>query len=163
LVLQAGSQAADADQAAESGDTTALALLTGGGFVLLDTTTTAELEAEGFARDLIRAVQDTRKSAGFEVSDRIRLDLVFFDDKDAATFALAAEVDVPTETLTTRFATHRAADSDAELLTATLPSEWLPGLVGAPVEHYVRFEAGQYANQGAVLVAVARENGLIHV
>ncbi|MDJ0325049.1 isoleucine--tRNA ligase [Cryobacterium sp. PH31-AA6] len=163
LVLQTGNQTADSDPAADSGDTTALALLAGGGFVLLDTTTTAELEAEGFARDLIRAVQDTRKSAGFEVSDRIRLDLVFFDDKDAATFALAAEVDVPTETLTTRFATHRVVDSDAELLTATLPSEWLPGLVGAPVEHYVRFEAGQYANQGAVLVAVARENGLIHV
>jgi len=163
LVLQTGGQSADASQGAESGDTTALALLQGGGFVLLDTTTTAELEAEGFARDLIRAVQDTRKSAGFEVSDRIRLDLVFFDDEDAATFALAAGVDVPAETLTTRFATHRASDADAELLAATLPSEWLGDLVGAPVEHYVRFEAGQYANRGAVLVAVARENGLIHV
>ena len=163
LVLQTGGPSADAGQGAESGDTTALALLQGGGFVLLDTTTTAELEAEGFARDLIRAVQDTRKSAGFEVSDRIRLDLVFFDDLDAATFALAAGVDVPAETLTTRFATHRASDADAELLAATLPSEWLGDLVGAPVEHYVRFEAGQYANRGAVLVAVARENGLIHV
>ncbi len=161
LVLQAGNQTADADEPAESGDTTALALLAGGGFVLLDTTTTRELEAEGFARDLIRAVQDTRKSAGFEVSDRIRLDLVFFDDQDAETFALAAGVDVPAETLTTRFATHRAGD--AAVLTAALPSEWLPGLVGAPVEHYVRFDAGQYANQGAVLVAVARENGLVHV
>ena len=163
LVLQTGGQPADAGQGAEPGDTTALALLQGGGFVLLDTTTTAELEAEGFARDLIRAVQDTRKSAGFEVSDRIRLDLVFFDDADAATFALAAGVDVPAETLTTRFATHRASDVDAELLAVALPSEWLGDLVGAPVEHYVRFDAGQYANRGAVLVAVARENGLIHV
>ena len=51
----------------------ALALLPGGGFVLLDTTTTPELEAEGLARDVIRAVQDTRKAAGFDVSDRIRL------------------------------------------------------------------------------------------
>ena len=108
-------------------------------------------------------MQDTRKSAGFEVSDRIRLDLVFFDDADAATFALAAGVDVPAETLTTRFATHRASDVDAELLAVALPSEWLGDLVGAPVEHYVRFDAGQYANRGAVLVAVARENGLIHV
>ncbi|MBG6057569.1 isoleucyl-tRNA synthetase [Cryobacterium sp. MP_M5] len=163
LVLQTGGQPADAGQGTGTGDTTALALLQGGGFVLLDTTTTAELEAEGFARDLIRAVQDTRKSAGFEVSDRIRLDVVFFDDADAATFALAAGVDVPAETLTTRFATHRASDADAELLAATLPSEWLSDLVGAPVEHYVRFEAGQYANLGAVLVAVARENGLVHV
>ena len=53
----------------------ALALLAGGGFVLLDTTTTPELEAEGLARDVIRAVQDTRKAAGFDVSDRIRLQL----------------------------------------------------------------------------------------
>ena len=50
-----------------------IALLPGGGFVLLDTTTTPELEAEGLARDVIRAVQDTRKAAGFDVSDRIRL------------------------------------------------------------------------------------------
>ena len=41
--------------------------------MLLDTTTTPELEAEGLARDVIRAVQDTRKAAGFDVSDRIRL------------------------------------------------------------------------------------------
>ena len=45
----------------------ALAFLAGGGFVLLDTTTTPELEAEGLARDLVRAVQDARKAAGLEV------------------------------------------------------------------------------------------------
>src|SRR6185312_7759924 len=54
---------------------TALALLAGGGFALLDTATTPELEAEGLARDIIRAVQDTRKAAGLDVSDRIRLSL----------------------------------------------------------------------------------------
>ena len=47
----------------------------GGGFALLDTATTPELEAEGLARDIIRAVQDTRKAAGLDVSDRIRLGL----------------------------------------------------------------------------------------
>ena len=57
----------------------ALALLPRGGFVLLDTTTTPELEAEGLARDVIRAIQDTRKAAGFDVSDRIRLALIFTD------------------------------------------------------------------------------------
>ncbi|MEO6309266.1 MAG: isoleucine--tRNA ligase, partial [Leifsonia sp.] len=40
----------------------ALALLAGGGFALLDTATTPALESEGFARDVIRGVQDTRKS-----------------------------------------------------------------------------------------------------
>ena len=52
-------------------DGTALAVLPGGGFVLLDTATTPELEREGLARDLIRAIQDARKAADFDVSDRI--------------------------------------------------------------------------------------------
>ncbi|WP_449277335.1 isoleucine--tRNA ligase [Leucobacter sp. GX24907] len=53
----------------------ALALIAGGGFVLLSTETTPELEAEGVARDAIRAVQEARKQAGLDVSDRIRLTL----------------------------------------------------------------------------------------
>ncbi|MGO3146879.1 MAG: isoleucine--tRNA ligase [Leucobacter sp.] len=65
-------------QAGSSNDETggpALTLLSGGGFVLLDTETTHELEAEGIARDAIRAVQEARKHAGLEVSDRIVLAL----------------------------------------------------------------------------------------
>ncbi len=54
-------------------ESTAIAFLPGGGFVLLDTVTTPELEAEGLARDVIRAIQDTRKAAGLQVSDRITL------------------------------------------------------------------------------------------
>jgi len=53
----------------------ALGLLPGGGFVLLRTETTPELEAEGIARDAIRAVQEARKNAGLAVSDRIVLAL----------------------------------------------------------------------------------------
>ncbi|WP_166984716.1 isoleucine--tRNA ligase [Canibacter zhoujuaniae] len=51
----------------------ALALLAGGGFVLLNTETTPELEAEGIARDAVRAIQEARKQAGLDVSDRIVL------------------------------------------------------------------------------------------
>ena len=40
---------------------------------LLDTDVTPELEAEGQARDLVRAVQQARRDAGLHVSDRIRL------------------------------------------------------------------------------------------
>ncbi|TDD28193.1 isoleucine--tRNA ligase [Kribbella turkmenica] len=50
-------------------------LLAGGGFVVLDTTVTPELAAEGVARDVIRAIQQARREAGLEVSDRIRLSL----------------------------------------------------------------------------------------
>ncbi|WP_157156429.1 isoleucine--tRNA ligase [Diaminobutyricimonas sp. LJ205] len=53
----------------------AITFLPGGGFVLLDAETTEELEAEGLARDVIRAVQQARKDAGLDVSDRIKLRL----------------------------------------------------------------------------------------
>ena len=43
------------------------------GVVVLDTTVTAELETEGLARDLIRTVQQARRTAGLDVSDRISL------------------------------------------------------------------------------------------
>jgi isoleucyl-tRNA synthetase len=43
--------------------------------VILDTTVTPELAAEGLARDVVRAVQQARRDAGFDVSDRIQLRL----------------------------------------------------------------------------------------
>jgi isoleucyl-tRNA synthetase len=43
------------------------------GVVLLDTTVTPELEREGVARDLVRLVQQARRDAGLDVSDRIAL------------------------------------------------------------------------------------------
>jgi isoleucyl-tRNA synthetase len=43
------------------------------GLVVLDTEVTAELEREGLARDLIRQIQQARREAGLDVSDRIRL------------------------------------------------------------------------------------------
>jgi isoleucyl-tRNA synthetase len=41
--------------------------------VMLDTKITAELHAEGLARELINRIQNLRKSAGLDVSQRIRL------------------------------------------------------------------------------------------
>ncbi|NTW40069.1 MAG: class I tRNA ligase family protein, partial [Cellulomonadaceae bacterium] len=49
------------------------AVLAGGGVVLLDTGLDGALLAEGFARDVVRAVQDERKAAGLQVADRIAL------------------------------------------------------------------------------------------
>ena len=45
------------------------------GVVVLDVTLTAELEAEGVARDVVRLVQDARKNTGLDVRDRIDLRL----------------------------------------------------------------------------------------
>jgi len=43
--------------------------------IALDTSITPELEAEGFARDLVRAIQQERKDRDFNVTDRIQLSL----------------------------------------------------------------------------------------
>jgi isoleucyl-tRNA synthetase len=70
---------------ASGGDGSATGMLPGGGFVVLDTAVTPELEAEGVARDLVRAVQQARRDAGLDVSDRIALSLVATADvADAA-------------------------------------------------------------------------------
>ncbi|MFB1297465.1 isoleucine--tRNA ligase [Mycobacterium sp. pW049] len=47
------------------------ALGDGAGLVVLDGTVTPELEAEGWAKDRIRELQELRKSSGLDVSDRI--------------------------------------------------------------------------------------------
>jgi isoleucyl-tRNA synthetase len=67
------------------------------GFVILDTTVTPELAAEGLARDVIRAVQQARREAALDVSDRIRLTIGGRDDAIAA--AKAFEPLLKSETL----------------------------------------------------------------
>jgi isoleucyl-tRNA synthetase len=47
------------------------ALPDGAGLVVLDGTVTPELEAEGWAKDRIRELQELRKNTGLDVSDRI--------------------------------------------------------------------------------------------
>ncbi|GAB2445801.1 isoleucine--tRNA ligase [Nocardioides hungaricus] len=54
-------------------DSVAVGMLRGGGFVVLDIEVTPELAAEGLARDLVRQVQQARRAAGLDVSDRIAL------------------------------------------------------------------------------------------
>lgn len=117
----------------------ALAIVPTGGFVLLDTRTTPELEAEGLARDVIRAVQETRKNADFDVSDRIRLDLRFASDEDADAVSAAFDIaEVAGETLALE---HSLLRGDAELpfaeFTAVIPK-------------------GTYANREDFTIAVSR-------
>ena len=69
------------------------------GFVLLHTDVTEELEREGLARDIIRAIQQERKNIGLDVSDRISLTL---DGDDAVAQAFEAYRELITsETLAT--------------------------------------------------------------
>jgi isoleucyl-tRNA synthetase len=67
----------------------------------LDTTLNDELIAEGLAREVVRSVQDARKQAGLEVSDRITLGV---SGSDAIEKALAIHRDyLMNETLATQW------------------------------------------------------------
>ena len=57
------------------------ALPGGEGLVVLDGTVTPELEAEGWAKDRIRELQELRKSTGLDVSDRIRVVISVPDER----------------------------------------------------------------------------------
>ncbi|HEY3979242.1 MAG TPA: isoleucine--tRNA ligase [Streptosporangiaceae bacterium] len=96
VVLRPGEFSIDTVVADGAGAT---ATLPGGGFILLDTAVTPELAAEGLARDVIRAVQQARRTAGLDVSDRIALAVA---GTEAALAAVAAHRDlIAAETLAT--------------------------------------------------------------
>ncbi|AXX33074.1 isoleucine--tRNA ligase [Actinosynnema pretiosum subsp. pretiosum] len=94
-------------------DPAATAALPGGaGLVVLDTEVTEELAAEGVARDLVRVVQQARKDAGLDVSDRIAL-TVDAPEGAAADAARAFEAFVREETLAVEVA-YGAVDGGSE-------------------------------------------------
>ena len=82
----------------ESSDEKLIGILPGGGFVILNSVVTAELAAEGLARDVVRAVQQARKDADLNVSDRIATEI--FGEKDVLEAIRAHEELVKAETLT---------------------------------------------------------------
>jgi len=55
-----------------------------GRYVILDIRLTKELIEEGLAREVVSKVQNMRKSAGFELTDRIRLEYLADDELAAA-------------------------------------------------------------------------------
>jgi len=89
----------------------AVAMLPGGGFVVLDTAVSAELAREGLANDLIRVVQQARREAGLHVSDRISLVVTGAQAVFDAT--VTHRTRIVEETLATRFGS--APDLDALL------------------------------------------------
>jgi isoleucyl-tRNA synthetase len=90
----------------------AVQFLPGAGFVLLDTRVTPELAAEGLARDVIRAVQQARKDAGLDVSDRIALTLGSHDDAAIAAIDAHRQL-ISAETLATTLHVGQAGEGAA--------------------------------------------------
>jgi isoleucyl-tRNA synthetase len=80
-----------------------------------DTEITPQLKLEGEAREIIRAIQEGRKKAGFEVSDRITLGIVGKEkvfDGDAAEGLSGFGDEIARETLATEVVRGDIADAD---------------------------------------------------
>ncbi|MGO1881238.1 MAG: DUF5915 domain-containing protein, partial [Microbacterium gubbeenense] len=99
----------------------ALAIVPTGGFVLLDTQTTPELEAEGMARDAIRVVQEARKNADLDVSDRIVLALNV-SPENAEALQSHTEL-IAGETLAIALAVHATGGMDELVQSVTSPGD----------------------------------------
>jgi isoleucyl-tRNA synthetase len=139
-------------------DARAIAFLDGDGFVVLDTATTPELEAEGLARDLVRAVQDTRKAAKLDVSDRIALTLYFGSRAEAVSILPFVTV-IAEETLAEELKLH-SADSLGEPVGSLDALAAMHGTVDA---YRSLVAAGQYANSDNVLVELTITGALTDV
>ncbi len=72
------------DMVASGSGTDVIGMLRSGGFVSLDTVLDGELIAQGWVNDLLRLIQQARKDAEFQVSDRISLALQMPDELWAA-------------------------------------------------------------------------------
>jgi isoleucyl-tRNA synthetase len=88
---------------------------------VIDTTLTAELRAEGDARELQRAIQDLRKEAGLELDDRIELSVAGLVPDVAAFLATVAG-----EVLADSFA---EGDGAADAYRATVQLEAGPATI----------------------------------
>jgi isoleucyl-tRNA synthetase len=94
--------------------------------VVIDTTITEELLREGYTREIIRAVQDLRKQAGYNVEDRIT---VLYDTADERVRAVVAA-----------FGTYIAEE--------TLALELREGCAGADQEAGLEIEKGRRVRLG---------------
>ncbi|EPR76960.1 Isoleucyl-tRNA synthetase [Leifsonia rubra CMS 76R] len=118
----------------------AIEFLSDGGFVIIDTQLTPELSAEGLARDAIRVIQDARKAAGLDVSDRIALIITALDadDREAIEFHSAM---IAAETL--------AAESTVQGFVNELSE-------GTLETYRTELSAGKYANAGGLVIDITK-------
>ncbi|MEV8253762.1 isoleucine--tRNA ligase [Rhodoglobus sp. NPDC076762] len=137
MPLEAGEYELQMEAADEA---SAIAFLSDGGFVIIDTQLTPELSAEGLARDVIRSIQDARKAAGFDVSDRIALTIGALDTADHEAIAFHSAM-IASETL--------AAESVVQAFANELEE-------GTLEVHRTQLAAGKYANTGALVIDITK-------
>ena len=120
-----------------SDQTTGRVIDDGRGVAVLDTMATAELEAEGTARDLVRIVQQARRDADLEIGDRIDLGLIV--PEDVATVLVTWGDELARQTLARSLSVSTANGSASPLPEGTTPvahgHHELPD--GRPIEVYI--------------------------
>jgi isoleucyl-tRNA synthetase len=121
-------------------EASAITFLSDGGFVIIDTQLTPELSAEGLARDAIRVIQDARKAAGFDVSDRIALVIGALDAADYEAIDGHSAM-IASETL--------AAESTVQSFANELPE-------GTLNTYRTELPAGKYANAGGLVIDITK-------
>ena len=117
-----------------SGDGAAAGLQSGDAVVVLDTAVTPGLEAEGWARDAVRVIQDCRRTDDYVVTDRIEVALALASAGQAA--AVEQWRDYVEQVLATdlEVTSFEAAGGDASAVSESYTtSRWLAGFVGHDV------------------------------
>jgi isoleucyl-tRNA synthetase len=99
------------EEIAESASESQVLATVEGGFIALDTSVTEELQAEGTARDAVRAVQGVRKQLDLAVTDRISV-TVWADDRTRAALETHRDL-VAGETLARELTVAPAAEAPA--------------------------------------------------
>ncbi|NJC22491.1 isoleucyl-tRNA synthetase [Arthrobacter pigmenti] len=96
----------------DAGSSSAVSVLPGGGFLVLNTDVTDELAAEGTARDVIRSIQQARRDADLHISDRV-LTTVEAGEEILGALSVHAEL-VKQETLTAELELVRGESSGGD-------------------------------------------------
>ncbi len=91
--------------------------------VALDVTITEDLRKEGIARELVNRIQNARKDSGFEVTDKIKLTFLNFEELQQS--VLANENYIKTETLTNELVFVEALENGTEIEFDTIKSKML--------------------------------------
>ena len=113
----------------------AAGLASGDAVVVLNTGVTPELEAEGWARDAVRVIQDCRRIDDYVVTDRIEVSLALASDEQAGAVEQWRDY-VAEQVLATdlEVATFEAAGGDPDNVSESLTtSRWLAGFVAHEV------------------------------
>ena len=81
--------------------------------VALDLTLTPELEMEGIARELVNRIQNIRKDSGFEVTDKIKVQI---QNNEVIEQAVAANISyIKSETLTSELFFNENLENGTEI------------------------------------------------